>query len=146
MKINTIIQEIQDRLTILQDLVKQQHQQLPKCYVEKELKYINLSNGNTEEKLNRIIEQISQYGINIIPTPKDSQIVRSALVEELGEQGINYWHRIRSMAENYDEQEQNIRYIYLLSRKGKNNINFGAIVNLYKAAIDKYNNSLYINK
>lgn len=49
------------------------------------------------------------------------------------------------MAENYDEAEQTKRYVYLLSRKDKININFGTVVNRYKDAIDKYNRNLNIN-
>lgn len=145
MKINTILQEIIDRIEELQELVKeQQSPRFPQCYAVQELNYVNLSDGTTEEKLNRIIEQIVEYNINIIPTPKDSQVVRSAIVEEIGSNGLKLWHQIRALADNYDEKEQDIRYIYLMTRRGKNNINFGAIVNLYKAAIDKYNNSLNI--
>ena len=115
------------------------------CNRPKELTYVNLSDGTVEDKLDRIITQILEYNINILPTPKDSQIVRSAIVEELGSDGIKRWHQIRALADSYDEKEQDVRYIYLMTRRGKNNINFGAIVNLYKAAIDKYNNSLISN-
>ena len=142
MKINTILKEIKDKIEELQVLVNEQPKQpqFPQCNIPQELTYVNLSDGTVEEKLNRIINQIVEYNINIIPTPKDSQIVRSAIVEELGSNGIKQWHQIRALADSYNEQEQNIRYIYLLTRKGKNNINFGAVINLYKAAIDNYNN------
>lgn len=142
MKINTILKEIKDKIEELQVLVNEQAKQpqFPQCNIPKELTYVNLSDGTVEEKLDRIITQILEYNINILPTPKDSQVVRSAIVEELGCNGIKQWHQIRALADSYDEQQQNIKYIYLLTRRGKNNINFGAIVNLYKAAIDNYNN------
>ena len=145
MKINTILQELREKIEELQELVNKQPQQFPQCNYIKELNYGNLSDGTTEDKLNRIINQIVGYKINIIPTPKDSQVVRSAIVKELGFNGINLWLQIRALKEDYDEQLQSTRYLYLLLRKEKIDINFGAIVNLYKAAIDKYNNSLKTN-
>jgi hypothetical protein len=57
---------------------------------------------------------------------------------------MNQWLSIRALKEDYDELLQTTRYLYLLIRRDKIDINFGAIVNLYKAAIDKYNNSLNI--
>ena len=55
---------------------------------------------------------------------------------------MNLWLQIRAIKGDYDELLQTTRYLYLLIRREKIDINFGAIVNLYKAAIDKYNNSL----
>ena len=147
MKINTILQELREKIEELQELVnKQQSQQFPPCNYIQELNYVNLEEGTVEDKLNRIINQIVEYNINIIPTPKDSQVVRSAIVNELGDKGINLWLQIRALKEDYDELLQTTRYLYLLIRREKIGINFGAIVNLYKAAIDKHNNSLNIKK
>jgi L-lactate utilization protein LutC len=142
MKINTILQELREKIEELQELVNKQPQQFPQCNYIKELNYVNLADGTTEDKLKRIVQQIVEYNINIIPTPKDSQVVRSAIVKELGDKGMNQWLSIRALKEDYDELLQTTRYLYLLIRREKIDINFGAIVNLYKAAIDKYNNSL----
>ena len=142
MKINTILQELREKIEELQELVNKQPQQFPQCNYIKELNYVNLVDGTTEDKLKRIVQQIVEYNINIIPTPKDSQIVRSAIVKELGDKGMNLWLQIRAIKGDYDELLQTTRYLYLLIRREKIDINFGAIVNLYKAAIDKYNNSL----
>ena len=144
MKINTILQELREKIEELQELVNKQPQQFPQCNYIKELNYVNLVDGTTEDKLKRIVQQIVEYNINIIPTPKDSQIVRSAIVKELGDKGMNLWLQIRAIKGDYDELLQTTRYLYLLIRREKIDINFGAIVNLYKAAIDKYNNSLNI--
>ena len=145
MKINTILQEIREKIEELQELVdKPQPQQFPPCNYIQELNYVNLADGTTEDKLKRIVQQIVEYNINIIPTPKDSQVVRSAIVKEFGDKGMNLWLSIRALKEDYDELLQTTRYLYLLIRRDKIDINFGAIVNLYKAAIDKYNNSLNI--
>lgn len=142
MKINTILQELREKIEELQELVNKQPQQFPQCNYIKELNYVNLADGTSEDKLNRIVQQIVEYNINIIPTAKDSQIVRSGIVKELGDKGMNQWLSIRALKEDYDELLQTTRYLYLLIRREKIDINFGAIVNLYKAAIDKYNNSL----
>ena len=142
MKINTILQELREKIEELQELANKQPQQFPQCNYIKELNYVNLADGTTEDKLNRIVQQIVKHKINIIPTAKDSQVVRSAIVKELGDKGMNQWLSIRALKEDYDELLQTTRYLYLLIRREKIDINFGAIVNLYKAAIDKYNNSL----
>ncbi len=135
-----ILQDVKRKIEELQELIVKLEQ--PQ---QAKLDYVNLSKGDNEDKLSRITEQITQYHINILSTPSDSQLVRCAIVNEIGDKGLKYWHIIRSMAENYDEAEQTKRYVYLLSRKDKININFGTVVNRYKDAIDKYNRSLNIN-
>ncbi|MDM8307499.1 hypothetical protein [Phocaeicola salanitronis] len=140
---NNIIQEVKKKIYELQELITRLEQ--PQQTEEKKLDYVNLSEGNNEDKLNRITEQITQYDINIIPTSKDSQLIRCAIVNELGDRGLKYWHIIRARADGYDEAEQTKRYVYLLSRKDKISINFGTVVNRYKDAIDKYNRELNIN-
>lgn len=136
-----IIKEIKRKIDELQEIITR----LEQPQQAKSLDYVNLSEGSNEDKLNRITEQITQYDINIIPTSKDSQLIRCAIVNELGDKGLKYWHIIRAKADGYDEAEQTKRYVYLLSRKDKISINFGTIVNRYKDAIDKYNRELNIN-
>lgn len=138
-----IIKEIKRKVEELQEFIVRLEQ--PQQTEKEKLDYINLSEGNNEDKLNRITEQITQYDINIIPTSKDSQLIRCAIVNELGDKGLKYWHIIRAKADGYDEAEQTKRYVYLLSRKDKISINFGTVVNRYKDAIDKYNRKLNIN-
>ena len=43
------------------------------------------------------------------------------------------------MAENYDLQEQYGKYNNLLTQRNKNTMTFGAIVNRYRQAIDRFN-------
>lgn len=136
-----IIKEIKRKIDELQEIITR----LEQPQQAKNLDYVNFSEGSNEDKLNRITEQITQYDINIIPTSKDSQLIRCAIVNELGDKGLKYWHIIRAKADGYDEAEQTKRYVYLLSRKDKISINFGTIVNRYKDAIDKYNRELNIN-
>ena len=135
-----IIKEIKRKIEELQELIVRLEQ--PQQTEKEKLDYINLSEGNNEDKLTRITEQIAQYDINILPTSKDSQLVRCAIVNELADRGMKYWHVIRSMADNYDEAEQTKRYVYLMSRKDTIRLNFGVIINRYKAAIDLYNKNL----
>ncbi|MEQ3100334.1 hypothetical protein NXV19_03170 [Bacteroides fragilis] len=135
-----IIKEIKRKVEELQELIVRLEQ--PQHTEKEKLDYINLSEGSNEDKLNRITEQITQYDINIILTSKDSQLIRCAIVNELGDRGLKYWHIIRARADGYDEAEQTKRYVYLMSRKASINLNFGVIINRYKAAIDLYNNNL----
>lgn len=107
------------------------------------LQYVDLSNGSNKDKMERITEQLQQYGINMLATPTDSNIVRSALVAELGEDGLPYWITIRKFRENYDEQKQITRYNNVLKYSASNNMNFGAVINRYKKAIDLFNENNY---
>lgn len=129
------LQELKKKIEELQELITRLEQPQP-------LSYVNLSDGNNEEKMFRITEQIAQHHINILPTPKDSQLVRCAIVNELGDKGLKYWHIIRAKADGYDEAEQTKRYVYLMSRRDTIKLNFGIVINRYKAAIDLYNNNL----
>ena len=133
-----IIKEIKRKIDELQEIITR----LEQPQQAKNLDYVNFSEGSNEDKLNRITEQITQYDINIIPTSKDSQLIRCAIVNELGDKGLKYWHIIRAKADGYDEAEQTKRYVYLMSRKDTIKINFGVIINRYKAAIDLYNKNL----
>ena len=69
-------------------------------------------------------------------------MIRCAIVNELGDKGLKYWHIIRAKADGYDEAEQTKRYVYLMSRKDSIKLNFGVIINRYKAAIDLHNKNL----
>lgn len=138
-----IIKDIREKIEILEKKILSYDD---KRDLVMELNYIDLSNGNNEDKLRRIIEQLESYNINIMPTSKERQIIRAAIIAELGEHGFAYWIRIRSMAENYDLQEQYIKYNNLLTQRHKNTMTFGAIVNRYRKAIDRFNenNQLHI--
>ena len=139
------IQEIKEKIQEIEGIINVQLQRsLPPCYLANEIRYVNLSVGTTEEKMKRIVEQIVNYKINIINNPKDSALIRCAIVNEIGENGLKFWLQIRSLADNYSEEEQVRKYQYLLDRREKINLNIGVVVNRYKAAIDNYNKSLYI--
>lgn len=138
-----IIRDIREKIEILEKKILSYDDKRDSVI---QLNYIDLFNGSNEEKLKRIIEQLESYNINIMPTSKERQIIRSAIIAELGEHGFAYWIRIRSMTENYDLQEQYNKYNNLLIQRHKNTMTFGAIVNRYKQAIDRFNenNKLHI--
>ncbi len=141
-----LIYDIRKKLDELEEkLMKTESKKLfPSCFVPiKAIEYVDLSNGSNEDKMKRIVEQIQEYNINILATPKDSNIVRSALVAELGVNGLKYWLRIRKFREGYDEQQQIKRYNNLLKYTENNYMNFGAVINRYKQAIDLFNENNY---
>ena len=117
----------------------------PPCYVKIPLQYVDLVNGTPYEKMKRITEQILQYKLNILLTPQDSNLVRSSLVAELGEDGLKFWLTIRQFREDYDEETQRKRYNYMLKHRAKNTMTFGTIINRYKQAIDRYNDNNNLN-
>ena len=138
------IQEIKEKMQEIEELVNVKlFGLLPPCYIANEIQYVDLYKGTSEEKLRRIVEQIVQHKINIINNQKDSALIRCAIINETGENGLKLWLKIRSLADNYNEEVQVRKYQYLLSRREKININFGVIVNRYKLAIDTYNQLLY---
>lgn len=140
-----MIQLIYDIRTKLDELEKklkeiEPKQMFPPCFVPlKTIEYVDLSSGSVKDKTERIVEQLQQYSINMLPTPEDSQFVRSAIVAELGEDGLKYWLSIRKMREDFDEQTQIKIYNSLLRQRGKNTMNFGTVINRYRQAIDLYN-------
>lgn len=139
---NEIIQEIKERLLKLEAMVASgttQNVFKTECNIPAKIEYVNLREGCIEDKMQRIVEQLSTYKINMLADSHQSHIVRSALVAELGEYGLNYWLKLRQFRENYNEEEQIKRYNSILKGRSKNTMTFGAVVNRYRIAIDLYN-------
>ena len=137
-----LIYDIRKKLDELEEkLMKTESKKLfPSCFVPiKAIEYVDLSSGTVKDKTERIVEQLQQYSINMLPTSEDSQFVRSAIVAELGEDGLKYWLSIRKMKDDFDEQTQIKRYNNLLRQRGKNTMNFGTVINRYRQAINLYN-------
>ena len=129
------IDELEERI-----LETETKKMFPPCYAPIELlQYVDLSNGTNEDKMKRIVEQIKEYKINMLPTSEDSNFVRSSLVAELGENGLEHWLSIRKFREDYDEKQQIKRYNNMLKYKDNNTMTFGTIINRYRQAIDLYN-------
>ena len=142
----SLINELRKKLNELEEriLEMESNKKFPPCFAPMQLlQYVDLSNGSNEDKMKRITEQLEQYRINMLATPTDSNIVRSSLVAELGENGLKYWLRIRKFRENYDELQQIKRYNSLLKYTTNNYMNFGTVINRYKQAIDLYNENNY---
>ena len=137
-----LINDIRKKLDELEEriLETETKKMFPPCYAPIELlQYVDLSNGTNEDKMKRIVEQIKEYKINMLPTPEDSNFVRSSLVAELGENGLEHWLSIRKFREDYDEKQQIKRYNNMLKYKDNNTMTFGTIINRYRQAIDLYN-------
>ena len=129
------IDELEERI-----LETETKKMFPPCYAPIELlQYVDLSNGTNEDKMKRIVEQIKEYKINMLPTPEDSNFVRSSLVAELGENGLEHWLSIRKFREDYDEKQQIKRYNNMLNYIDNNTMTFGTNINRYRQAIDLYN-------
>lgn len=136
-----LIYDIRNKLDELEKrMIKTDNEKLfPSCFISLPIPYVDLSNGTNEDKMQRIVEQIKEFNINIIPTAEDSNYVRSALVAELGKNGLKHWLTIRKFREDYDENQQIKRYNNMLKYKDNNTMTFGTIVNRYRQAIDLYN-------
>ena len=137
-----LIQEIKERLLKLEAMVASGSTQnvfKTECNIPLQIEYVNLKDGSIEEKMERIVDQLTTYKINMLTDSHQSQVVRSSIVAELGEIGIKYWLKLRQLRENYDEEEQIKRYNSILKSRSKNTMTFGAIVNRYRIAIDLYN-------
>ena len=137
-----LINEIKEKLNELETLANKKQLFNVKCVIPTELDYVNLRDGTIIDKLQRIVKQLELQWINMLPTPEDSNLVRSALVAETGEEGLKYWLKIRKFKENFNEKEQIQKYNNLLKYRDKNTMTFGAIVNRYKEAVDNHNNKL----
>ena len=144
-----LINDIRNKLNELEEKLKETSPKelFSSCFPPMQcIEYVDLSNGSNKDKMERIAKQIQQYDINMLTTPKDSNIVRSALVAELGENGLQYWLRIRKFREDFNEQKQIMRYNNALKYSANNYMNFGAVINRYKQAIDLFNENNYNRK
>ncbi len=136
-----LINDIRKKLNELEERLMEieNNKIFPPCFAPMSISYVDLSNCTNETKMQRIVEQIEEYNINMLPTPQDSNIVRSALVAELGEKGLGYWLSIRKFREDYDENQQIKRYNNMLKYREYNTMTFGAVINRYRQAIDIFN-------
>lgn len=138
-----VINEIKDRLAILEKMVGESNASiLTRTITPQNLEYVNLREGTNQDKLERIVEQIVTHKINMLSTPQISNYIRSAIVAELGEEGLEYWLKLRQFRENYEREAQISKYNYMLQHRSKNTMTFGAIINRYKEAINEYNKHL----
>ncbi len=138
-----VINEIKERLVILERMVSENSTSTATSNVTSQnLEYVDLREGTSRDKLERITEQIVAHKINMLPTPQVSNYIRSAIVAELGEEGLDYWLKLRQFREGYEQEVQTSKYNYALKYRSKNTMTFGAIINRYKEAINEYNKHL----
>lgn len=86
------------------------------------------------EKLKDIVLDIEDHHINIIPTHQDSIQVIDTLVNIMGDNGLNYWLRIRAQKPKYDENEQVKAYQYQQQRNKWHDSHLGVIITKYQQA------------
>ena len=93
-----LINEIREKLDKLEAMViAQETKAIFTPCTPQSLPYVDLTNGSMQDKMQRIVEQIKQYNINLLPTPHESQFIRSAIVAEFGEIGLRFWLDIRKL-------------------------------------------------
>lgn len=142
----SLINDLRKKINELEEkiLKMDSNKKFPPCFAPIQfLQYVDMSSGSNVDKMERIVKQIEEYNINMLATSTDSNIVRSALVAELGKDGLQYWLRIRKFREDFNEQKQIMRYNNALKYSANNYMNFGAVINRYKQAIDLYNENNY---
>lgn len=138
-----VINEIRERLDFLERMVKEgKSGTLTNNVTTQSIEYVNLREGTNKDKLHRIVEQVVSHKINTLTTPQISNYIRNAIVAELGDDGLEYWLKLRLFREGYDQEVQTCKYNFALKHSSKNTMTFGAITNRYKDTINEYNKHL----
>lgn len=75
--------------------------------------------NKVEEDVEHIVREIEQRAIDITPNYKDWVELGFALVDGLGENGREYYHRISRFYPNYQREETDKQYIHCLQSKGQ---------------------------
>ena len=79
----------------------------------------NPVSDNKEEEVERIIREIEQRAVDIAPEYKDWVELGFALVDGLGENGREYYHRISRLHPDYQREQTDKQYTYCLQAKGQ---------------------------
>ena len=75
--------------------------------------------NKVEEDVENIVREIEQRAIDITPNYKDWVELGFALVDGLGENGREYYHRISRFYPNYQREETDKQYTHCLQSKGQ---------------------------
>ena len=75
--------------------------------------------NKVEEDVEHIVREIEQRAIDITPNYKDWVELGFALVDGLGENGREYYHRISRFYPNYQREETDKQYTHCLQSKGQ---------------------------
>ena len=79
----------------------------------------NPASNNKEEEVERIIREIEQRAVDIAPEYKDWVELGFALVDGLGENGREYYHRISRFHPDYQREQTDKQYTHCLQAKGQ---------------------------
>ena len=75
--------------------------------------------NKVEEDVESVVREIEQHSIDIAPNYKDWVELGFALVDGLGENGREYYHRISRFYPTYQREETDQQYTHCLHSKGK---------------------------
>ena len=80
---------------------------------------ITLIYNKVKEDVECVVREIEQRGIDIAPNYKDWVELGFALVDGLGENGREYYHRISRFYPTYQREETDKQYTHCLQSKGQ---------------------------
>lgn len=76
-------------------------------------------NNKVEDDVECVVRKIEQRAIDIAPNYKDWMELGFALVDGLGENGREYYHRISKFYPTYQREETDKQYTHCLQSKGQ---------------------------
>lgn len=97
--------------------------------------------GTNKKIIELLVEDIEKAHANIAPSYQEYLTVGFALVDELGEEGRSFYHRICKPSDKYNSDEADKQYDECL-RSSKNECNLGKIIYLAKRADVKFSGEL----
>lgn len=77
------------------------------------------------------VNRCDEYKFNILEDRENWFQVGTALANELGEQGRDFFHRLSNKSKKYDEQECNDKYDEMITNRGLYNYNLATIFHIY---------------
>lgn len=77
------------------------------------------------------VNRCDEYKFNILEERENWFQVGTALANELGEQGRDFFHRLSNKSKKYDEQECNDKYDEMITNRGLYNYNLATIFHIY---------------
>lgn len=77
------------------------------------------------------VNRCDEYKFNILEDRDNWFKVGTALANELGEQGRDFFHRLSNKSKKYDEQECNDKYDEMITNRGMYNYNLATIFHIY---------------
>lgn len=97
----------------------QDWENVPSEIQQTDMPSITLLYNKVEEDVEHIVREIEQRAIDITPNYKDWVELGFALVDGLGENGREYYHRISRFYPNYQREETDKQYTHCLQSKGQ---------------------------